>query len=398
MMDTLKELFKAGSGPSSSHTMGPQRAAERFKNENKNVDSFRVTLYGSLAATGKGHLTDYIIKKTLSPKDVEIIWKEDIIKEFHPNGMCFEALDKFKNVLSDWTVYSIGGGTIAEENQQDEKTKGVYPLCTMNEIIKWCKENNKTLIDYVLNYEDDNILEYVKNIKNSMRKSVEEGLNTDEIIPGKLNLRRRASNFYKNYLETRKLSTLIYAYALAVSEQNASGNKIVTAPTCGSAGVLPGILFGLQDYYEYEDDQIIKSLLIAGIIGNIIKNNASISGAEVGCQGEVGAACAMAAGAVAYLKGGTLEQIEYAAEIGLEHHLGMTCDPVHGYVQIPCIERNAMAAQRALDSANYALLTDGTHFITLDQVIETMKETGIDMMDKYKETAKGGLAKHFFSC
>ncbi|RDY24397.1 L-serine ammonia-lyase [Romboutsia maritimum] len=397
-MDTLKELFKAGSGPSSSHTMGPQRAAECFKSKNNNADSYRVTLYGSLAATGKGHLTDYIIEKTLSPKNVEIIWKADIIKEFHPNGMCFEALDKSKNVIDNWTVYSIGGGTIAQENEKNKKNKGTYKLSTMDDIIKWCKENNKTLVEYVLYHEDEDILEYIKVIKDAMRKSVEEGLNTTEIIPGKLKLKRRASNFYENYLETKKLSTLVYAYALAVSEQNASGNKIVTAPTCGSAGVLPGILFSLQDYYGYKDEQIEKSLLVAGIIGNIIKNNASISGAEVGCQGEVGAACAMAAAAVAYLKDGTIEQIEYAAEIGLEHHLGMTCDPVHGYVQIPCIERNAMAAQRAMDSANYALLTDGTHFITLDQVIETMKETGIDMMDKYKETAKGGLAKHFFSC
>ena len=231
-----------------------------------------------------------------------------------------------------------------------------------------------------------------------MRKSIDDGLSTDEIIPGKLLLKRRASTFYNAYKKDKSFSTLVYAYALAASEQNASGNIIVTAPTCGSAGVIPGIFFAMQDFYNYDDEKIIEALLVAGIIGNIIKTNASISGAEVGCQGEVGAACSMAAAAVAYLKGGTIDHIEYAAEIALEHHLGMTCDPVYGYVQIPCIERNAMAAQRAYDAANYALLTDGSHSVSLDQVVETMKETGIDMMDKYKETAKGGLAKHFFSC
>ncbi|NMS89559.1 L-serine ammonia-lyase [Clostridioides difficile] len=397
-MDTLKELFKIGSGPSSSHTMGPQRAAERFKNENPNAESFRAILYGSLAATGKGHLTDYIIEKTISPKKVEIVWEEDIIKDFHPNGMKFEALDRDGNVTAEWTVYSVGGGTIAEEGQRNNKSNSIYHLDTMDEIVKWCKENNKTLVDFVLECEPEDIKDYIKTIKDAMRKSIDDGLSTDEIIPGKLLLKRRASTFYNAYQKDKNFSTLVYAYALAASEQNASGNIIVTAPTCGSAGVIPGIFFAMQDFYKYDDQKIIEALLVAGIIGNIIKTNASISGAEVGCQGEVGAACSMAAAAVAYLKGGTIDHIEYAAEIALEHHLGMTCDPVYGYVQIPCIERNAMAAQRAYDAANYALLTDGSHSVSLDQVVETMKETGIDMMDKYKETAKGGLAKHFFSC
>lgn len=397
-MDTLKELFKIGSGPSSSHTMGPQRAAERFKNENPDAESFRAILYGSLAATGKGHLTDYIIEKTIAPKKVEIVWEEDIIKDFHPNGMKFEALDKDKNVTAEWTVYSVGGGTIAEEGQRNSKSNSIYHLDTMDEIVKWCKENNKTLVDFVLECEPKDIKDYIKTIKDAMRKSIDDGLSTDEIIPGKLLLKRRASTFYNAYKKDKSFSTLVYAYALAASEQNASGNIIVTAPTCGSAGIIPGIFFAMQDFYNYDDEKIIEALLVAGIIGNIIKTNASISGAEVGCQGEVGAACSMAAAAVAYLKGGTIDHIEYAAEIALEHHLGMTCDPVYGYVQIPCIERNAMAAQRAYDAANYALLTDGSHSVSLDQVVETMKETGIDMMDKYKETAKGGLAKHFFSC
>ncbi len=397
-MDTLKELFKIGCGPSSSHTMGPQRAAKRFRYKNHNAHSFRVNLYGSLAATGEGHLTDYIIKKTLEPKNVEIIWEPDEIKDFHPNGMTFRAIDKDNNVMDEYTVFSIGGGSLKEENDNTSNIKNQYPLTTMKDIMSWCNKNNKNLLDYVVENEDDDIFEYIDNIRIAMRRSIKEGLESTELIPGKLKLKRRAKDFYSKYQESDKFTTMLFSYALAVSEQNASGNIIVTAPTCGSAGVIPGVLLSLQDHGEYTDQQINEALLVGGLIGNIIKYNASISGAEVGCQGEIGAACSMAAAAIVYLKGGTTEQIEYAAEIALEHHLGMTCDPVYGYVQIPCIERNAIGAERALDSANYALLTDGTHFITLDQVIQTMKETGIDMMDKYKETAKGGLAKHFFSC
>lgn len=397
-MDTLKELYKIGCGPSSSHTMGPQRAATKFKEKNPNAASFRVELYGSLAATGEGHLTDYIIKKTLEPKEVEFIWEPDTIKEFHPNGMTFKALDENKNIVDEYTVFSIGGGTIKEENEKSIEDSQTYPITSMAEIINWCKENNKTILDYILDHEDEDILDYIDNIRLVMKKSIKEGLEATEVIPGKLKLKRRAKDFYEKYLESNKFTTMLFSYALAVSEQNASGNIIVTAPTCGSAGVVPGVLLSLQEHSSYTDTEINEALLVGGLIGNLIKHNASISGAEVGCQGEVGAACSMAAAAIAYLKGGTIEQIEYAAEIALEHHLGMTCDPVYGYVQIPCIERNAIGAERALDSANYALLTDGSHFITLDQVIETMKETGIDLMDKYKETAKGGLAKHFFSC
>ena len=377
---------------------GTSKSSKKFKEKNSNANSYKVRLYGSLAATGEGHLTDYIIKKTLEPKEVEIIWEPETIKEFHPNGATFIALDENKNVIDEYTVFSVGGGTIKEENEETSKEGQTYPLTTMDEIMKWCKENNKTLLDYVLEHEDEDILDYIESIKKAMRKSINEGLEATDLIPGKLLLKRRAKDFYNKYLESDKFTTMLFSYALAVSEQNASGNIIVTAPTCGSAGVIPGVLLSLQDHSGYSEKQINEALLVGGLIGNIIKHNASISGAEVGCQGEVGAACSMAAAAITYLKGGTTEQIEYAAEIALEHHLGMTCDPVYGYVQIPCIERNAIGAERALDSANYALLTDGTHFISLDQVIQTMKETGIDMMDKYKETAKGGLAKHFFSC
>ena len=397
-MESLKELYKAGNGPSSSHTMGPQRAAEQFKNKYPEAASFKAHLYGSLAATGEGHLTDYIIKKTLEPKHVEIIWREDIVKPYHPNGMMLEAIDAEGNVIGDWTIYSVGGGTIAEEGMRNAGGNDTYPHSTMEEIIAWCKENHKNFVDYVKTYDDEDIMDFLVTIKDAMKQSIIDGLNTTEVIPGKLNLERKAHYFYKQYLANKELNTLLYSYALAASEQNASGNVIVTAPTCGSAGVLPGVFFAMQDFYGYSDEMILEALAVAGLVGVLVKRNGSVSGAEVGCQGEVGVACAMAAAAVAFLKGGSLRQIEYAAEIGLEHHLGMTCDPAYGYVQIPCIERNAMGAQRAVDAANYALLTDGEHHVTFDQIVGIMDETGRDMMDKYRETSKGGIAKLFFTC
>ena len=397
-MESLKELYKAGNGPSSSHTMGPQRAAEQFKNKYPEAASFKAHLYGSLAATGEGHLTDYIIKKTLEPKHVEIIWREDIVKPYHPNGMMLEAIDAEGNVIGDWTIYSVGGGTIAEEGMRNAGGNDTYPHSTMEEIIAWCKENHKNFVDYVKTYDDEDIMDFLVTIKDAMKQSIIDGLNTTEVIPGKLNLERKAHYFYKQYLANKELNTLLYSYAFAASEQNASGNVIVTAPTCGSAGVLPGVFFAMQDFYGYSDEMILEALAVAGLVGVLVKRNGSVSGAEVGCQGEVGVACAMAAAAVAFLKGGSLRQIEYAAEIGLEHHLGMTCDPAYGYVQIPCIERNAMGAQRAVDAANYALLTDGEHHVTFDQIVKIMDETGRDLMDKYRETSKGGIAQLFFTC
>lgn len=395
-MDTLKELYKIGSGPSSSHTMGPQRAADRFMKKNPDADSYRCTLYGSLAATGKGHLTDFIIEKTISPKKVEIIWKPEIIPEFHPNGMKLEAIDKGGNPYDEWTVFSVGGGTLAEEGKRNQSDgKVYYEHSKLSNIMKYCKENDKNLVEYVLNREDDDFLEYMNKIADAMKEAIDRGIANRKMIPGKLHLKRRASRFYKKYLATKDYSTLNTALALAVSEENASGGTIVTAPTCGAAGVLPGVFYSLILHNGYTKQHIIEGLIVAGLIGNLIKTNASISGAEVGCQGEVGTACSMAAAGVAYLFGGTIEQIEFAAEIGLEHSLGMTCDPAYGYVQIPCIERNALAAERAVSSAKYALNTDGDHSVSFDQITITMKETGMDMMDKYRETAKGGIAKWF---
>lgn len=391
-MESLKELYKMGPGPSSSHTMGPQRAAKIFNSKNPDAASFRVHLYGSLAATGKGHLTDFIIIKTLVPKEVEILWEADVVKEFHTNGMKFEALDADKNITDEWTVFSIGGGSLAEEGKRGQSSESVYPHDNLEDIIEWCRANHKNFVDYVKEYDDDDIMDYLRDIRLTMRQSLEDGLKATEVIPGKLKLARKARNFYRQYKVSKQLTSMLYAYALAVSEQNASGFEIVTAPTCGSAGVLPAVLFTLQDFYGFDDEAIEEGLAVAGLMGVVVKQNASVSGAEVGCQGEVGVACAMAAAAAAFIKGGPLRKIEYAAEIGLEHHLGMTCDPAYGYVQIPCIERNAMGAQRALDAANYALLSDGIHHIKFDQIVKIMDETGRDMMEKYKETAKGGIA------
>ena len=391
-MESLKELYKIGPGPSSSHTMGPQRAARIFNEKNPNAASFRAHLYGSLAATGKGHLTDYIIIKTLEPKHVEIVWQPEVVKEFHTNGMKLEALDKDGNVEDEWTVFSIGGGSLAEEGKRGHSSASVYPHDNIEDIIEWCRENHKNFVDYVKEFDDEDIMDYLRQIRITMRQSLNDGLKATDVIPGKLKLARRARTFFRQYKVNKQLSSMIYAYALAVSEQNASGFEIVTAPTCGSAGVLPAVLFTLQDYYGFDDEAIEEGLAVAGLIGISVKKNASVSGAEVGCQGEVGVACAMAAAATAFIKGAALRKIEYAAEIGLEHHLGMTCDPAYGYVQIPCIERNAMGAQRALDAANYALLSDGVHHVKFDQIVKIMDETGRDMMDKYKETAQGVIA------
>ena len=379
--------------------MGPRRAAEMFQQRNPECKYFRVTLYGSLAATGKGHLTDVAIYDVLTPHgEVELIWESSVFKPFHPNGMRFEAIVD-GNVVDDWTVYSVGGGALAEENSAPIENEDVYPHKRLTDILHWCTENGRTLWEYVELHEGSDIWEFLAEIWRVMREAVERGIETDGVIPGPLNLPRRAMRYnvrasgYKQSLQSRGL---IFSYALAVSEENASGGRIVTAPTCGSSGVLPAVLYHLWKTREFSEMRICRALATAGLIGNIVKHNASISGAEVGCQGEVGVACAMSAAAANQLFGGTPAQIEYAAEMGLEHHLGMTCDPVCGLVQIPCIERNAYAAARALDANLYSMYTDGHHRVSFDRVVEVMKQTGHDLPSIYKETGEGGLAKDFF--
>ena len=397
-MESLKELYKIGNGPSSSHTMGPKKAAKQFLARCGKVDSFRVTLYGSLAATGKGHLTDAAIHDVLEPiSPSEIIWKPEVVLPFHTNGMLFEAI-KDGVVTDEWTIYSVGGGSIASPDMPLETQRKIYPITTAEENLAWCDKEGKTLWEFVQDYEDEDIWEYLENIWKSMMQTIDNGLNNDGVLPGGLKVARKASTYWlkaKEYGPSVSNRSRLYSYALATAEENASGGEVVTAPTCGSCGVLPAVLKHLNKLNDYRPIRILRALATAGVFGNIAKTNASISGAEVGCQGEIGVACAMAAAAACQLMGGTPAQIEYAAEMALEHHLGLTCDPVCGLVQIPCIERNAVAAARAIDSATFAILSDGKHRVNFDRVVAVMKETGHNLPSLYRETAEGGLAKHY---
>lgn len=399
-MKSIKELYRIGTGPSSSHTMGPRKAAETFLARHPEAASFKVTLYGSLAATGKGHMTDVAIIDTLQPSaPVEIVWQPKVFLPFHPNGMTFAALDAKGRNVENWTVYSVGGGALAESGDQSSiETPEVYGMNSMTEILEWCEHTGKTYWEYVKECEDPDIWDYLKEVWETMQDAVHRGLEQEGVLPGPLNLRRKAAAYYiraTGYKASLQSRGLVFAYALAVSEENASGGRIVTAPTCGSCGVMPSVLYHLAKSREFSEIRILRALATAGLIGNIVKRNASISGAEVGCQGEVGVACAMASAAANQLFGGSPAQIEYAAEMGLEHHLGMTCDPVCGLVQIPCIERNAYAAARALDANIYSSFTDGMHRVSFDKVVQVMKQTGHDLPSLYKETSEGGLAKDY---
>lgn len=385
--------------------MGPRFAAERFvrrvadvnrfTHRSTGVSKFVVTLYGSLAATGKGHLTDVALLDILQPvAPTQIVWKPTVFLPFHPNGMNFKAYGDKNNLIDDWTVYSIGGGELAEEGKPSYKPE-VYSMTTITEIADWCNRTGKTYWEYVDECEPAGIWDYLRIVWQAMQDSVKRGLDAEGVLPGPLGVRRKAVSYYmhaKGYSESLRSRGLVYAYALAVSEENASGGQIVTAPTCGSCGVMPAVLYHLSLSKGFSEKRILHALATAGLFGNVVKANASISGAEVGCQGEVGVACAMASAAATQLFGGTPAQIEYAAEMGLEHHLGLTCDPMCGLVQIPCIERNAFAAARALDSNLYASFSDGTHRVSFDKVVAVMKQTGKDLPSLYKETAEGGLA------
>ena len=398
-MESIKQIFRIGHGPSSSHTMGPIRAANMFLERNAGAHRFEVTLYGSLAATGKGHMTDAAILEVLTPvAPTEILWEPKIFLPFHPNGMLFKSFDEAGNEMESWKVYSIGGGTLANEEFNELKTAEVYKMDTIHDIQEWCERTGHSYWEYVEQCEGPEIWDYLAEVWHVMQEAVRNGLETEGILPGGLGIRRKASDYMiraKGYGSSIKGRGQVYAYALAVSEENASGGKIVTAPTCGSCGVIPAVLYYLKDSRDFRDSRILRALATAGLFGNVVRTNASVSGAEVGCQGEVGVACAMAAAAACQLFGGTPAQIEYAAEMGLEHHLGLTCDPVCGLVQIPCIERNAFAAARALDANTFATFSDGKHRVSLDQVVEVMRQTGNDLPSLYKETSEGGLAKKY---
>ena len=393
-MDSIKKIYTIGYGPSSSHTMGPRKAAEQYKARHPEAAGFRVTLYGSLAATGKGHFTDKAILSVLEPVPTEILWKPETVLPFHTNGMLYEALDKDGNSIDPWTVYSIGGGALSDGKSREDERE-VYRRTTLTSILEHIEKQGETYWEYVQQHEDADLWDYLETVWKQMQATIETGLHTDGVIPGGLHLRGKARQYFvraSSYKPSLQSRCLVISYALATAEQNASGGKVVTAPTCGSAGVLPAVLYHLQKNHGFSDKSILKALATAGLFANIIKYNASISGAEVGCQGEVGSACVMAAVAASQLFGGSPQQIEYAAEMAMEHNLGLTCDPVCGLVQIPCIERNAIAALRALDINLYTMMSDGKHIISFDKVVATMKLTGKDLPSLYKETAMGGLA------
>jgi len=397
-MESIKDIYRIGHGPSSSHTMAPMRAARMFAERNKGAVRFNVTLYGSLAATGKGHMTDQAILEMLSPiAKTTIDWKPSVFLSFHPNGMQFQSYNESDEELDNWTVFSIGGGALANEHFNELSSKHIYKEHTIYDIQAICEKTGYSYWEYVEQHEGPEIWDYLADVWAVMQQAVRNGVEAEGILPGGLGLRRKASDYLiraKGYGSSIKNRGMVFAYALAVSEENACGGKIVTAPTCGSCGVMPAVLFHLRETREFRDSRILRALATAGLFGNVVRTNASISGAEVGCQGEVGVACAMAAAAASQLFGGTPAQIEYAAEMGLEHHLGLTCDPVCGLVQIPCIERNAFAAARALDANTFSNFSDGKHRVSFDQVVEVMRETGNDLPSLYKETSTGGLAKN----
>jgi len=396
-MKSIRALYRIGRGPSSSHTMGPSFAADRFRRELPDTThGIRVTLFGSLAATGRGHLTDVAIRDAFMPLPVEILWKPEEELPRHPNGLKLEACDDAGQPIENRIMYSVGGGALMDDEGLVDGGGDCYPFVSLAEVLRYCESNGIEIWQCVEAFEGQDVWSFLTQIHIAMQCAIRRGLAADGVLPGELRLARKARHYHGKALDTIdsvRRNGLVFAYALAVSEENASGHEIVTAPTCGACGVLPAALHYLYVQEGADDKQILRALATAGLIGNLIKRNASISGAEVGCQGEVGAACAMAAAAVTQLMGGSLAQIEYAAEMGLEHHLGLTCDPIGGHVQIPCIERNAVAAVRALDCAAYALLSDGQHRVSFDDVVRTMWETGRDLKTDYRETSRAGLAK-----
>ncbi len=394
-MESLRELYKIGHGPSSSHTMGPDNASRQFIASYPDAQSYEVTLYGSLAATGRGHLTGETVENAFVGREMKLVWKPEEYIKFHPNAMRLIAYNEQKQELANKLYFSIGGGTVLKEGEKLGDKPMVYELNTFADILDWCNENDKEIWEYAEHCEGVGIWDYLEEVWQVMKSAVKAGINTEGVLPGGLNLKRKAMNYFrkaKTYDGPTKENARLFAYALAVSEQNASGGLVVTAPTCGACGVLPAILYYHRKVHKSTKKDILRALATAGIIGNIVKTNASISGAEVGCQGEIGVACAMASGAATQLHGGTVAQVEYSAEMGLEHHLGLTCDPILGLVQIPCIERNVFAAARAMNHNTYALLSNGVHKISFDEVTETMMKTGQAIDHSLRETSLAGLA------
>lgn len=395
-MESITELYKIGRGPSSSHTIGPERACRRFREKYPEAESFRVVLYGSLAKTGKGHGTERVMIKTFAPLPCDVVFDEKDTTIPHPNTMDLYAYQHGKEI-GRMRVFSVGGGSIVIESHPEEQIKHPYAVHTFGEVAEECRQRGLRLWQYVEQHEDDGFWTYMSLVWKVMKNAVCRGIEDEGVLPGGLGVQKKAKTLFRQQQpeetpETKE-NRMVCAYAYAVSEQNASGKTIVTAPTCGASGVVPAVMYYQQQKHSFSDTQILRALATAGLIGNFIKSNASISGAECGCQAEIGSACAMAAAALGELFGLSIDKIEYAAEIALEHHLGLTCDPMAGLVQIPCIERNAVAAMRAINAVNLAGFLYDTRKISLDKVIKAMKETGEDMHKAYKETSEAGLAK-----
>ncbi len=397
-MQSLRYLYRIGRGPSSSHTMGPIAAAERFLAAYPDAPSYRAVLYGSLAKTGRGHMTDRAISETFGSRPCEIVFDVETPTDFHPNMLDLIASDGEKE-LARKRYYSIGGGEVVAEGEQLTEHGDVYPLDSFTAISEYCRERDMRIWQYVQQCEGAEIWDYLAEVWAVMQNAIKQGLVAEGVLHGGIGTQRKARYLYRqkhiDESDETKTNRLICAYAYAVSEQNASGGTIVTAPTCGACGVVPAVLKFLQPKRNFSETQILHALATAGIIGNLIKTNASISGAECGCQAEIGTACSMAAAAAAELYELDLDQIEYAAEMSIEHHLGLTCDPILGLVQIPCIERNAIAAMRALNAVNLADFLADSRKISFDMIVDTMYETGKDLRVMYRETAEGGLAKNF---
>ena len=396
-MKSIRDIYKIGRGPSSSHTMGPQAAAMRFAREYPKAAKYKVILYGSLAKTGKGHMTDTAIMEILPTTKTEIIFCKDNIPLPHENTMDFFAYNIHGEELGHMRILSIGGGDILLDGEAPDIKEDIYAENTFTEIKEYCLSHNMRISDYVEAHEGESIWAYLSEVWETMNHAVYQGLTTGGILEGGLNLERMASTIYGHRhvdeSKTTRESRMVCAYAYAASEENAGGGIIVTAPTCGASGVLPAVLKYKSEVLKYEEDDVLRALAVAGIIGALVKQNASVSGAECGCQAEIGVACSMAAAALAELLDMGLTQIEYAAEMALEHHLGLTCDPLCGLVQIPCIERNAVAAMRAIDAVTLASFLTFTRKISFDNVVKTMYETGKDLHERYRETSEGGLAK-----
>ena len=400
-MKSIRQVYKKGHGPSSSHTMGPEKAAAIMLMLCPKADSVTVTLYGSLAKTGKGHKTDVTIRNVFDPIPVDIIFNtNDNVQLLHQNTMDFSAYEKGELLLQK-RFLSIGGGDIIEAGDSLPPEEDVYDFNSFAEIASYCKEHNIRLSEYVRRVEGDGIFDYLTEIWEMMQRSISEGLSQSGTLDGGLEVQRRAQQLYNQRHMDESQSTyehrIVCSYAFAASEQNAGGGRIVTAPTCGSCGVVPSVLKYYKDEKRYKDSEILNALAVGGLIGALVKTNASVSGAECGCQAEIGTACSMAAAALAELFGMGIDQIEYAAEIAMEHHLGLTCDHIDGLVQIPCIERNAVAAMRAMNAVTLANFLTFTRKISFDLVVKTMYDTGRDLNLSYRETSDGGLAKLYRS-